>query len=173
MSSRVIGVTALLAAMLATGCASVGGEPAAHAQLQPTRGNTAAGRVTFTPREGGVDLVATVTGLTPGRHGFHVHEKGDCSAPDAISAGGHFNPAGHAHGHPSQSPRHAGDLPMLEADAAGNATLKAFLPGLAIAGGPSAVAGRAVVVHAAADDFKSQPAGNSGARVACGVIAAR
>ena len=173
MKSCVIGVAAMLAAVLATGCASVGGEPAAHAQLQPTKGNTAAGRVTFTQRDGGVDLVATVTGLTPGPHGFHVHDKGDCSAPDAASAGGHFNPAGHLHGHPSVGPRHAGDLPMLEADAAGNATLKAFVPGLTTAAGPSALAGRAVVVHAAADDFKSQPAGNSGARVACGVLAAR
>ena len=112
-----------------------------------------------------------MSGLSPGPHGFHVHEKGDCSAPDATSAGGHFNPDGKPHGHPSHGPHHLGDMPMLEADGGGNATLKAFLPGLALGGGPTGLAGRAVVVHAAVDDFKSQPAGNSGARIACGVIA--
>lgn len=173
-ASRALGIATLLAALLASGCASVRtAERTAEVQLQPTRGHEARGRVEFRERQGGLEVVGTLTGLSPGQHGFHVHEKGDCSAPDATSAGGHFNPTGQPHGHPAHERHHLGDMPMLEADASGKATLNVFLPGVALEGQPSGVVGRAVIVHAGADDFKTQPTGNSGGRVACGVIAAR
>lgn len=145
----------------------------AEAKLAPTQGNKASGTVTFTQKGNTVEVVANVTGLTPGGHGFHVHEKGDCSAPDATSAGGHFNPGGKAHGEPHRGEHHAGDMPMLMADAAGNAALKAELTGPTVADGPASIVGKAVIVHASPDDFKTQPTGNSGARVACGVITKR
>jgi Cu-Zn family superoxide dismutase len=145
----------------------------ATATLAPTAGNTAKGAVTFTQQGNRVGVVANVSGLSPGPHGFHVHEKGDCSAADGSSAGGHFNPGNKPHGDPSSSDHHAGDLPMLVADANGNATLTTELTSLSVGAGETDVIGKSVVVHKDADDFKTQPAGNSGARVACGVIGAR
>jgi len=142
----------------------------ATATLAPTAGNTAAGSVTFTQNGDKVTVNAKLTGLAPGGHGFHIHEKGDCSAPDAMSAGGHFNPGGKPHGAPDTADHHAGDMPMLQADASGNATLTTDLAGLGIGTGPADIVGKAVVVHKDPDDYKTQPTGNSGARVACGVI---
>jgi Cu-Zn family superoxide dismutase len=160
-------------ALFVAGCASMGGlGSGATAKLAPTAGNAAAGTVTFTPNGDRVRVVAQVSGLTSGAHGFHVHEKGDCSAPDATSAGGHFNPGGQPHGNPAAGAHHAGDMPMLVADASGNATLDVTLPTIALGSGQNSIVGRAVVVHKDPDDFKTQPAGNSGARVACGVIVA-
>jgi Cu-Zn family superoxide dismutase len=101
-----------------------------------------------------------------------VHEAGDCSAPDASSAKGHFNPAGRSHGHHGGSERHAGDMPNLVADASGNATLSAELDMMSLTEGPAGILKRSVVIHADPDDYKSQPAGNSGKRIACGVIRA-
>lgn len=165
------GITLLALGMAASGCASIGGSsgPAAEAKLQPTRGSTASGSVSFVQQGDRILVNATVSGLTPGTHGFHIHDKGDCSAPDATSAGGHFNPAGHPHGHPQMGPHHAGDMSMLEADASGNARLSAELSGVAF-DGDQGIVGRGLIVHASPDDFKTQPTGNSGARVACGVI---
>jgi Cu-Zn family superoxide dismutase len=142
----------------------------ATAALKPTSGNTAAGTVTFTQKGDKVAVTAEVTGLSPGPHGFHVHEKGDCSAPDGMSAGGHFNPGSKAHGDPATPDHHAGDMPQLVADASGKAKLNAELSPMTI-GGANDIVGKAVIVHKDADDFKTQPTGNSGARVACGVIA--
>jgi superoxide dismutase, Cu-Zn family len=142
----------------------------ATATLAPTAGNTAAGTVTFTQQGDKITVSAKVTGLAPGGHGFHVHEKGDCSAPDAMSAGGHFNPTGMHHGHPDSADHHGGDMPMLQADASGNATLTTDLKGLTIGSGTTDILGKSVIVHKDADDYKTQPTGNSGARVACGVI---
>ena len=125
------------------------------------RGSIATGRLATEMR---------VTGLKPNQeHGFHVHEKGDCSSGDAMSAGGHLNPSGKPHGPPSGE-HHAGDLPALKADGAGSATIDTRVRGLA--GGPSEFAGKALVVHLSPDDYTTQPTGNSGARIACGVIAA-
>ncbi|MCK6406870.1 MAG: superoxide dismutase family protein [Rhodocyclaceae bacterium] len=161
-------------AVLLAGCAGSGGySTTAEAVLAPTKGNAVQGKVTFREEEGKVLVTASVSGLTPGAHGFHIHEKGDCSAPDATSAGGHFNPHGKPHGHPGHGEHHAGDMPELVADASGNASLSASLSGITIGGGAANIIGRGVIVHAAPDDFKTQPTGNSGARVACGVIAAR
>jgi len=141
----------------------------AVAVLHPTQGSAVSGRVTFTSVLGGVKVVAEVTGLTPGKHGFHIHEFGDCRAADAASAGGHFNPAGKAHGTPSGHERHAGDLGNIEADPAGNARLEWVDP-LITLGGPHSIIGRSVILHANEDDLTTQPTGNAGARVACGVI---
>ena len=120
----------------------------------------------------GVHLRGTVGGLAPNsQHGIHVHEKGDCSAVDASSAGGHFNPGASTHGRAGSGPHHAGDMDNLVADHEGVAQINIHLHGVTLGGGAANdIAGRALVVHATADDYTSQPAGNSGARVACGVI---
>lgn len=167
-------LTALAAAGFAAGCASVGdGGPRAEARIGPTAGNQAAGVANFAVVGDKVRIMVEVSGLTPGAHGIHVHEKGDCSAPDGTSAGGHFNPGAKAHGHPDTGEHHAGDLPQLIADANGVARYTAYSSALSIGSGDGNIVGRAIVIHANADDFKTQPAGNSGPRVACGVIAAK
>ncbi|MBE0595716.1 MAG: superoxide dismutase family protein [Desulfuromonadales bacterium] len=144
----------------------------AIARLAPTQGNETTGTVTFTRQADGVEVVAEIQGLPPGgRHGFHVHETGDCSAPDATSAGGHFNPQGTPHGAPDNplDQRHAGDLGNIEAGPDGTAQYRRVDPGLQL-DGPQSIVGKAVLVHANPDDFTSQPAGEAGARLACGVI---
>jgi Cu-Zn family superoxide dismutase len=119
--------------------------------------------------EKGVHFGGTVAGLTPGKHGFHVHEYGDCSAPDGSSAGGHFDPGRTTHGAPDAAERHAGDLGNIEADAGGIATVNIQAEGITLGVGDRSVLGKAIVVHADPDDF-SQPTGNAGARLACGII---
>lgn len=162
----------VLAAALLAGCATTPAGPSAAAQLAARSGSTVSGSVTFVETAGGVRVEALVSGLTPGEHGFHVHEVGDCTAPDAASAKGHFNPAGKAHGHHGNEEHHGGDMPNLVANALGEASYKVELKGVSLSG-PNGVVGRSVVIHADPDDYKSQPAGNSGKRVACGVIASR
>jgi len=143
--------------------------PQASALLAPTQGNTVQGNAIFRQeKNGSIRVIAEVSGLTPGSHGFHIHEKGDCSAPDASSAGGHYNPHETPHGKAGDGTHHAGDLPSLEADAAGNAKLNVVLNSLTLDGDHSIV-GRGLIVHANPDDY-SQPVGNAGARVACAVI---
>lgn len=141
----------------------------AIAVLQPTQGSKVQGTVSFAKDGDKVHVVALVQGLTPGPHGFHIHEYGDCSSPDAGSAGGHFNPTGAPHGAPTADRHHAGDFGNIEADASGVARLDLLSPGIKF-DGPESILGRAVIVHAEADDLKTQPTGASGARVACGVI---
>lgn len=171
LSLRTLG--AAVAVTLVTGCANLWPtEPGASARLQPTSGNTATGTVEFTQRGDKVLVVADITGLTPGEHGFHIHEKGDCSAPDGTSAGGHFNPSAQAHGNPDGPHHHFGDLPQLTADASGRAKLSVELDSITLNAGSGNIVGRGVIVHAKADDYQTQPTGNSGGRVACGVIAA-
>lgn len=149
---------------------AAGGGPTARAQLEPTRGNRAAGEVRFVQQRDGVRMAGRITGLTPGQaHGFHIHEKGDCSSGDGMSTGGHFNPGGQPHG-PQHAEHHAGDLPALQADAQGEASFSVLLPGLSVGSGATDVVGRGLIVHAQPDDYKTQPTGNSGARIACGVI---
>jgi Cu-Zn family superoxide dismutase len=140
------------------------------ATLAPSAGNNVAGNVVFVQEGRKLFVIAEVTGLKPGAHGFHVHEKGDCSAPDFSSAGGHFNPGSQPHGDPTAGAHHAGDMPVLMADASGKATARAELRTMSIDGSANDIVGKAVVVHADPDDFRTQPAGNSGARIACGVI---
>jgi Cu-Zn family superoxide dismutase len=142
----------------------------ATAALMPTTGNKVTGTVTFTQKGDKVTVVAKVGGLAPGSHGFHIHEKGDCSSGDGESAGGHFNPTGKPHGDPKSPDHHVGDMPMLVADASGNASLTADVGPMTIGSGATDIIGKAVIVHTNPDDFKTQPTGNAGARVACGVI---
>ncbi len=144
----------------------------AVAVLNPTKGNLVNGMVTFEAVEGGVRVVAKIDGLTPGKHGFHIHEFGDCSAPDAASAGGHFNPTHKQHGGPDSLERHVGDLGNVVADEKGHAEYERIDSVISLTG-PDTIVGRSVVVHALADDYKTQPTGNSGGRVACGVISTR
>lgn len=144
--------------------------PTATATLAPTKDNQAAGTVNFVTSGNAVVVDARVTGLTPGLHGFHIHEKGDCRASDGSSAGGHFNPHSETHAGPQAPHRHAGDLGNLKADANGVAVYHAEVTGISLSATGDSIIGRAVIVHAATDDFTSQPAGNAGARVACGLI---
>lgn len=144
----------------------------ASAELAPTEGNAAAGTLTLTAEADGVRITGSLAGVDPGgTHGFHVHETGDCSAPDASSAGPHFNPGNHPHGHPGQGEHHAGDMPNLVADDAGALAVDVVVPGVTLGDGAETdVLGRALVLHAKADDYATQPSGDSGARIACGVI---
>lgn len=148
------------------------GGPKAMAKLEPTKGNTAAGMVMFHQDGEHVMVHARVSGLKPGQeHGFHVHEKGDCASGDGMGTGGHFNPTAKPHG-PQDADHHAGDMPSLKADAEGKADVKFHLHGVSLKDGPANLMGRGVIVHAGPDDYKTQPTGNSGARIACGVIEA-
>ena len=142
----------------------------AVAVISPTKGNTVHGVITFTKEATGVHVVGDLEGLTPGEHGFHIHEFGDCSAVDATSAGGHFNPHKHPHAGLDTVKRHAGDLGNITADASGKAHYDHVIEHLAMDGGHSII-GRGVIVHEKADDLKTQPTGGAGARVACGAIA--
>jgi len=141
----------------------------AIAVLIPGKDSKVAGTVHFKKEAGGVHVTGTFTGLAAGSHGFHIHELGDCSAADFTSAGGHFNPAGNPHAGPKEAKRHEGDMGNIEAKADGSASVDYVDPELGFEGAKSIV-GRGVVVHANADDFKTQPTGNAGGRVACGAI---
>jgi Cu-Zn family superoxide dismutase len=141
----------------------------AVAVLQPSKASGVTGTVWFEKAAGGVHVTAQLAGLAPGTHGFHIHEFGDCSAPDATSAGGHWNPKGEPHGAPADAHRHSGDLGNVEAKADGTATVDVTSSDLALAG-PSTIVGRGVVVHAKRDDLKTQPSGDAGDRIACGAI---
>lgn len=142
----------------------------AVAELQPTAGNEATGTVTFTQVDGGIQVNVDLTGLgAPGPRGFHIHESGDCSAPDGTSAGGHFNPGDAPHGAPDKEERHAGDFGNIEVDEEGNAQAE-FIDSHISFSGDNSIIGRAVIVHAQEDDLETQPTGDAGARVACGVI---
>ena len=141
----------------------------AIAVLHPASGSQVMGTVTFTKTDGGMQVVADITGLTPGQHGFHIHEFGDCSAPDATSAGGHFNPSKNPHAGHDDAKRHEGDLGNIEADSSGKAHLE-LTDKMMTMSGEKSIIGRGVIVHEKADDLKTQPTGNAGGRVACGVI---
>ena len=145
--------------------------PRATASLQPTRGNQTSGTVRFVQSGGKVRVNAVVVGLKPGReHGFHVHEAGDCGSGDGMSAKGHFNPHAKPHAHHGTAERHAGDMPNLRADANGRAEASFELDVISVAPGPASVVGRGLIVHADPDDYRTQPTGNAGARMACSVI---
>lgn len=146
----------------------------AKALLKDAKGRDA-GSATFTEGPQGVKLKLNVLGLDPGKHGFHIHEKGICEPPDFKSAGAHFNPHGKQHGHANQRGPHAGDLPNLVASAEGTASTEVTIPDVTLRKGEKHSLldgdGSALVVHAKADDEKSDPAGNSGDRVICGIVA--
>jgi superoxide dismutase, Cu-Zn family len=143
----------------------------AVAVIHPTAGKQARGVVHLTETaDNKVRVVADLTGLAPNqKHGFHVHQYGDCSSPDATSAGDHYNPANHPHALPTATPRHAGDFGNVEADASGKAHLEMTTDTITLAGAQNPALGRAMIVHAQ-PDTGAQPSGNAGARVGCGVI---
>ena len=137
--------------------------------LKPTTGNTATGSVSFTKQSDGILIKAEISGLTPGSHGFHIHDKGDCSSGDGKSAGGHLNPNSVDHSGPEQTVRHVGDLGNIIADEKGNATYQRLDKVISFTGN-NTIVGKGFIVHAGTDDMKTQPTGAAGARVACGVI---
>ena len=141
----------------------------AIAVLHPTKGSKVEGTVTFTKSGDEMKVVADITGLAPGKHGFHIHEFGDCSAPDGTSAGGHFNPGNDPHAGHDADKRHVGDLGNIEAGASGKAHLELTDKMMSFSG-ENSILGRGLIVHEKADDLKTQPTGNAGGRVACGVI---
>ena len=165
-------LTLLATTLVLTACASMSSGPRAVAQLQSTTGSTATGTVSFVKSGDKVVVKGEVRGLKPNaEHGFHVHEKGDCSSGDGLSAGGHFNPDGKPHGNHADMAHHAGDLPSLKADASGVAKFSFESTTIAVGSGPSDVIGRGLIVHRDPDDYKTQPTGNAGPRLACAVIA--
>ena len=186
MRKAMIGTVLAVALVAAVGCAKTEEaapepvvqepvvEPApalvAKATLTAREGGTVAGEVTFTEADGEVAIVAHITGASPGTHGFHVHEVGDCSSADFKSAGGHFNPTDMPHGAPTDLERHAGDLGNVEVLEDGTAHHEATSSMLTVAAGASSVVGRGVILHEDADDLVSQPTGAAGGRLACGVV---
>ena len=167
--------TAPLAPSPTDPAAAVDAAAGAGAMLEPTQGNETRGELRFTAVGDRIEVTGTITGL-PGSstHGFHVHETGDCSAPDATSAGGHFNPGSSEHGRVGQGEHHAGDSDNITAAADGSATVQGWLEGATLGDGAATdIVGKAVIVHADEDDYATQPTGDAGDRLACGVIAAR
>ena len=159
-------------AVLLTACQTTPPAPLiATAQLQPTKGNKTFGEATFEQVGDKVKVVVFVQGLKPGQqHGLHIHEVGDCSSGDGMSTKGHFNPHGKPHGHHGGAERHAGDLPSLTANKEGRANVQVEMDIISLTPGPANIIGRGLIVHADPDDYKTQPTGNAGARIACGVI---
>jgi len=156
---------------LLTACATQTQGPTASAQLSPTKGNMTTGSVTFTQTGSKVLVNAEIRGLKPNaEHGFHIHEKGDCSSGDGMSTGGHFNPTTQAHGAHGKGNHHSGDLPSLMADANGVAKLTFESSTITIESGVANIIGRGLIVHRDPDDYKTQPTGNAGPRLACAVI---
>ena len=161
----------LAAAAALAACATAPPGPSALATLSPTVGNTAAGSVRFVQSGTKVMVSGEVRGLKPyADHGFHVHEKGDCSSPDGMSTGGHFNPGAAPHGSHGSGAHHAGDLPSLKADANGVASFSFESTTISVGSGATDVVGKGLIVHRDADDYKTQPTGNAGPRLACAVI---
>ena len=165
-------VVPLVAASLLAACQSTPNEPLrATAALQPTKGSKAFGEATFEEAGGKVRVIVFAQGLKPDQeHGFHIHEAGDCSSGDGMSTKGHFNPYGKPHGHYQSGERHAGDLPAFKAGKDGRAKIDIELDTITVAPGPASIVGRGLIVHADPDDYKTQPTGNAGARIACAVI---
>ncbi len=153
------------------GQAATGGkEPVAVATIEGASGSKISGQATFTQTDGAVKVEVSVKGFPPGLHGIHVHEKGECHPPDFMSSGGHFNPDNMPHGGPETPMHHAGDLGNIEVGADGTGKLVLTTKDLTVGEGTHSVVGRSIMIHEKEDDLKSQPAGNSGARIGCGVI---
>ena len=162
-------LTALWSAAVGKDADEGAGPQKAIAVVHGIGGHKVHGTVTFTVHDDSIEIAVNLRGLTPGEHAFHIHEFGDCSSKDGMAAGGHFNPEKHHHGGPDAEQRHVGDLGNITAGEDGkvNVTLKDKLVRLH---GPHSIIGRSVIVHEKADDLKTDPAGNAGARIACGVV---
>lgn len=147
--------------------------PAATARIEPRSGSNLSGSATFAAIQDGLGIHVELQDAAPGLHGVHLHEKGSCDGPDAASAGAHYDPDGGAHhGGPSTRVRHAGDLGNIQVGSNGRGTLDVVVPDLSVNSLQNGVVGRAIVVHAKADDLQTDPTGNSDARLGCGVIMA-
>ena len=144
--------------------------PIAFTAVEARSGSTVKGQATFTQTGNRVRVIVEVSGATPGDHGLHVHENGDCSAPDAKSAGNHFNPGNVEHGAPEKMAHHAGDFGNLTVGADGSGKLELLTDQISVTPGTVSVVGRALVLHEKPDDIVTQPSGNSGNRIGCGVI---
>jgi Cu-Zn family superoxide dismutase len=187
---RVLGISSLCVSSVALALTACGGSsappaaPAAEAApaadsspgktievaVQPKSGSSLSGKATLTETPEGVKVTLALEGLPPGEHGAHVHETGDCSAPDGASAGGHFNPAGNPHALPTGTPRHLGDLGNIAISPDGKGTLDIVAPGANLKeGDPNSFLGRAIIVHEKQDDG-GQPTGNAGGRIGCAEI---
>lgn len=161
----VLAVSVLLLAACATTM-----RPTATATLAPTSGNTAAGTVRFVQlADGAVEVSVNLTGVPPGVHGFHVHDKGDCG-DNGNAAGGHFNPTASPHGAPAADPHHAGDFGNVTADSNGVVDTRFTTRSVTVEAGASSAVGHALILHANPDDLTTQPTGNAGGRIACGVV---
>lgn len=148
-----------------------GGQPQAVATIEPRNDSGVSGTATFTASGEQVVLTLSIAGATPGEHAFHLHEIGDCSAPDGTSAGGHWNPTGQDHGQWGGAAFHLGDVANLDVGEDGSATLTVATNLWSIGTGDDTdVVGRSVIVHAGVDDFSTQPTGAAGGRIGCGVI---
>ena len=142
----------------------------ARAVIEARSGSSLKGEARFTEVDGGVKVEVHVTEAPPGPHAVHIHEKGDCSAPDAASAGAHFNPDSHPHGAPTAEKHHAGDFGNMDVGANGHGMLELVSKGLTVKEGPHSVVERGIIIHEKADDMTTQPSGNAGGRIGCGVI---
>lgn len=155
--------------------ASAAALPAAGAKqvevtIEPKSGSKISGKATFVEVPDGVKVTLALANVPPGDHGAHVHEKGDCSAPDGSSAGGHFNPAGAPHALPNTNPRHLGDLGNITVDSNGKGTLEIVATGANLKpNDPNSFLGRSIIIHEKKDDG-GQPTGNAGGRIGCGEI---
>lgn len=171
---KAVGVILTSAALALAACSQMQGmmqkKPGATANVLPASGSQVRGTITFTQKGDRVVVAGELTGLAPGEHGLHIHEKGDCTAPDASSAGGHFNPRGSRHGGPGSEIRHGGDLGNITADQTGVARFTTEVSGISLGTGDDNIIGRAVIVHANADDLQTDPSGGSGPRIGCGLI---
>lgn len=175
-------IAACAAAVLLAACETTPEEPLrATAQLKATKGSKVFGEVSFEQMGDKVRMQVVVQGLKPGEYGFHIHEVGDCSSGDGMSAKGHFNPFGKRHGYWADAERHAGDLPSLivpekigkSPNKRGRSRLTVDLDVITLEPGPANIVGRGLIIHSAPDDYTTQPTGNAGKRLACGVITAQ
>ena len=172
LSAACLSIWALGCASSKSGSAAV--EPSAgphvSATIEGRSGSALTGTATFTQAGGAVHIVVDVNNAPEGVHAVHLHEKGDCSAPDASSAGGHFNPTHMPHGAPEAPQHHAGDFGNMTVGADGHGHLELDSAALTVAPGEMSVVGRAIVVHGKPDDMTTQPTGNAGPRIGCGVV---
>jgi Cu-Zn family superoxide dismutase len=173
-ASLILLSSACAAAPSSSGSAAPASAPTAHAKLVAGDG-AARGEVVVTQATDGLHVLVRAQGLTPGMHAVHIHTTGSCTPPDFTSAGGHWNPTGHKHGKDNPAGMHMGDMPNMIAGTDGSGEMEYVVAGGTISGGPTPLLdadGAAIVIHAQADDNKSDPAGNAGGRVACGVLSA-
>ena len=170
-SKKHVVTVSTLGMLVLGGCTSMGTVTSASSRIDPKSNSKVYGEVIFNYHNNDLYMYGDFSGLKPNsEHGFHIHEVGDCNAPDASSTRGHYNPTNKVHGMPGTFIHHAGDLPSIKTDAYGRATYSAHVRGLKLAEGDLGILGRSLVVHSGRDDYVSQPEGSSGIRIGCGII---